>query len=275
MALASSALTALIPLSIILGSVLAGSGYKDTAQRIIDRYSLTGGGADAVNHIFGSAPASASVNVVGAVFLLISVLSFTRAVQRLFEQTWELEPLSVRNTANGLLWAVALTAYVAGTGWLDTAFGGRRLGLAATSLDALLTAVFLVWGGWMLTAKRVTWRGLLPFGVIGAILTAVYVAGATVYLPHMFSSFATRYGAVGAVFAMISALFGAMLVFVGSAALGREVYDELDRVRHGERPPDDEVRREWDNVLEQMRLKWRTAREQISHHRPPKEPKQP
>src|SRR5204862_5511783 len=47
-ALASSALTALIPLAIITSVVRGWLGGKDTAQRIIDRYGLTGGGAEAV-----------------------------------------------------------------------------------------------------------------------------------------------------------------------------------------------------------------------------------
>jgi membrane protein len=34
---------------------------------------------------------------------MVAVLSVTRGVQRLVEQTWELQPLSVRNTFNGLL----------------------------------------------------------------------------------------------------------------------------------------------------------------------------
>ena len=53
---------------------------------------------------------------MGFLFLLIAVLSFTRAVQRLFEQTWELSPLSVRNTFNGLLWIAGLAAYLSLSG---------------------------------------------------------------------------------------------------------------------------------------------------------------
>jgi hypothetical protein len=100
-------------------------------------------------------------------------------------------------------------------------------------------------GGSILSARRIDWRDLLPFGVIGSILTAVYSVGATVYVPHLFSSYATRYGVIGAVFAMISTLFCVFLVVVGSAALGREVGDELGRIRRGERPPDNELRSEW------------------------------
>jgi hypothetical protein len=42
---------------------------------------------------------------------------------------------------------------------------------------------------------------------------------------------------------MISALFCVMVVVVGSSAVGREVHDELDHIRRGEKPTDDEVRR--------------------------------
>ena len=61
-ALASSALTALIPLAIIVGAILPRIGGKDVADRIIDRYDLTGGGAEAVRDIF-SPPAGTSTSV--------------------------------------------------------------------------------------------------------------------------------------------------------------------------------------------------------------------
>jgi uncharacterized BrkB/YihY/UPF0761 family membrane protein len=263
-ALASSALTALIPLAVVTGAVLTRIGGEDTADRIIDRYELTGGGADAVRDVFAPAGGtSTSVGVVGTLLLLVAVLSFTRAVQRLFEQSWELDALSVRNTLNGLRWAVALVAYVVASGWIHAAVGRGRLELVASLLVLPLTAVFLVWSGWTLSARRIGWRDLVPFGVIGSILSAAYSIGATVYVPHLFNVYANRYGVIGAVFAMISTLFCAMLVIVASAALGREVGDELDRIRRGERPPDDDVRRQWDNVLAEARSRWRAARERI------------
>src|SRR3954467_15281784 len=104
-ALASGALTATIPLTIVASGVVSELGGKGTADRIIDRYGLTGGGAEAVKDIFSPPPdTTPSVGIVGFVLLLGAVLSFTRAVQRLFEQTWELEALSIRNTVNGLFW---------------------------------------------------------------------------------------------------------------------------------------------------------------------------
>ena len=92
-ALASSALTATIPLAIVTSAVSSQLGGKDTADRIIERYELTGGGAEAVRDIFAPpSGTSTSLGIIGFLFLMVAVLSFTRAVQRLFEQTWELEP---------------------------------------------------------------------------------------------------------------------------------------------------------------------------------------
>jgi membrane protein len=267
-ALASSALTALIPLALLASLIRTALGGKDTATRIIDRYDLTGGGAEAVKDIFAPpSGTSTSIGIVGLFFLLIAVLSFTRGMQRLFEQTWELKPLSVRNTVNGLKWIGGLVLYVGLAGVLHGVLGHTRLELTAHLLTLPLSLVFFVWSGYVLSAKRIPWRDLRAFAVVAAVLTAIYDVGATVYVPHLFSTYASRYGVIGAVFAMISTLFCIMVVVVGSAAAGREVHDELAKIRRGEQPPEDEIRREWDEVISEARSRWAVAREQFDERR--------
>jgi uncharacterized BrkB/YihY/UPF0761 family membrane protein len=267
-ALASSGLTALIPLALVTGAVLQRIGGEDLADRIIKRYDLSGGGAEAVKDIFSPAGGtSTSIGLIGVLLLMVAVLSFTRAMQRLFEQAWELKPLSVRNTLNGLKWAAALMLYVIGSGWIHSLIGRGELELVASLVVAPISAMFLVWSGWVLSAQRITMRDMLPFGLIGAVLLTAYSIGATVYVPHLFDSYATRYGVIGAVFAMISTLFCVMVVLVGSAAVGREVHDELGRIRRGERPADDDVRHEWDALVGEARSRWDVAREQIARRR--------
>jgi uncharacterized BrkB/YihY/UPF0761 family membrane protein len=267
-ALASGALTALIPLAIVASAFSSQLGGKGTADRIIDRYDLTGGGAEAVSDVFSPASGtSTSLGIIGFLFVMVAVLSFSRAVQRLVELTWELEPLSVRNTFNGLLWIGGLGLYAALTGVLQAALGHSRLDLTATLLAMPLSAVFLVWSGWVLSAKRIARQDLLPFGIVGSAMFAVYSVGATVYVPHLFDTYATRYGVIGAVFAIISALFCVMVVVVASAAAGREIDDELGRIRRGERPAEDEVQRQWDQVTAEARSRWDTRRAQIQERR--------
>src|SRR4051794_34926976 len=119
----------------------------------------------------------------------------------------------------------------------------------------------------MLSGKRIDWHDVLPFGVVASIVLAVFSVGATVYVPRLFDAYATRYGVIGAVFAMISTLFCVTLVLVGTAALGREVGDELARIRRGEKPPDDDVRRQWDNVIGEARSRWEGAHDWLDRRR--------
>ena len=267
-ALASSALTAIIPLAIITSALASELGGKGTADRLIERYDLTGGGAEAVRDIFSPPSGSeTSLGIIGFLFLVVALLSFSRAMQRLFEQTWELEPLSVRNTFNGLFWIAGLALYVALSGFLQALLGHTRLDLTATLLTLPLTAVFLGWSGWILSARRIARPDLRPFALLGAGLLALYSVGAAVYVPNLFSTYATRYGVIGAVFAMISALFCVMVVWVASAAAGREIHDELDRIRRGERPAEDEVRRQWHELTTEALSRWETLRAEIQERR--------
>ncbi|MEU6284790.1 YhjD/YihY/BrkB family envelope integrity protein [Streptomyces sp. NPDC047028] len=268
MALASSAFTALVPLALLVGAVLGGLVHVDAAERIIRRYDLSGAGADAVNLLFAPAEGgSPSIGVFGVLFLMISVLSFARAAQRLFEQTWELRPLSVRNSRNGLWWILTLAGYALVSGWISALLDGRAAGVPAAVCEAPVTAVFLICTGRLLSARRITWRALIPFGATGAVLLSAYSWGAALYLPRLFNSYADRYGVVGGVFAMLSALFSAMFVLVASAALGRETADELDRIRQHRQPSEHEVRQEWAAMVEQTRSRWQRARADVSRHR--------
>jgi membrane protein len=264
MALASSTLTALIPLAILAGALLPHVEAEGAADWIIGRYALTAGGAEAVRDALAPSTATnTDVGLIGAVLLVIAILSFARGVQRLFERTWELRPLSVRNTVNDLLWIAGLTAYLLISGVAHHDIGHSRVQIGANLLLAPVTAIFLAWSGRVLSARRIPFRSLVPFAIIASLALAVYFAGAAVYLPHLFSSYATRYGVIGAVFAMTSALFGFMVVLVACSALGREVLEELDRIRTGERPPDDEVRREWDALIRETGSRWQTLRDHI------------
>lgn len=267
-ALASSALTAMIPLLILIGAILPSVDASDAARRIIARYGLTDGGAQAVRDVLSPAGGgSPSISVVGAFVLLIAALSFSRGAQRLFEQTWELKPLSVRNTVNDLVWIVGLVVYV-GFSWGVHALVDRgRVQVVANVVVMPATALFLAWSGRALSARRIGWRRLVPFAVLTAVLLGAWLVVAAVYVPHLFSSYASRYGAIGAVLAMISTLFVTMLLIVTGAAVGREVSEELERIRTGQRPPEDEIRREWNALVEETHLRSQGLRDRIDRIR--------
>ena len=197
----------------------------------------------------------------------LAALSFTRALQRVFEQTWELPPLSVRNTFNGLRWTAGFAVYALVSAAVHGLLAQDGPDFVATLLLAPLSAVFLIWSGWTLSAHRIGRPELLAFGVLGAIALAIYALGASIYVPRQFSSYAEHYGVLGIVLATISTLFCVMFVIVAAATLGREVRDDLARIRSGNRPPDDEVRQEWDNVVAEARSRWQLARYKLERLR--------
>ena len=90
---------------------------EGVAQWLINRYALTGRDLQAVRDALAPSTATnTDIGLIGAVLLAIAILSFARAVQRLFERTWELQPLSVRNSFNDLLWLAGLIAYLGVSG---------------------------------------------------------------------------------------------------------------------------------------------------------------
>lgn len=252
MALASTALVATVPLTIVLGAALPNS--SDAADRLIARYGLRGEGAAAVRGAFQPASeVETSLGVIGLFLLLVSLLSFTRSFQRLFEQTWQLPPLSVRNTIGGAKWLGTFVLYLVVTGAVHSALDGGGEDILAVVLLMPLSAGFLLWTGHILSGFRIVLRELVPFALVAAVLIGIYELGAAIYTPYAFNSFAARYGVIGIVLAMISTLFGLMLTIVTSAAIGREIRTELDNIAAGVRPSEDEVRKQWDIVIEGFR----------------------
>ena len=267
-ALASSALTALIPIAILLGSLLNQGDAHRVADQIISRYGLTGAGADAVRQVLSpTGGATTEISLIGVFLLVVAVLSFSRGVQRMFEQAWDLKPLSVRNTINDVTWIVGLLVYFGFSWWVHSLLDHGRVQIVANATMVPASVVFFVWSGRILSARRLSWRQLLPFGILVSVLVAICLTCAAIYLPRLFSSYATRYGVIGAVLAMISALFILMVVIVTGAAVGREVSDELDRIKRGERPPDDEIRQEWNTLIAEARLRTQTLRDRIHRWR--------
>ena len=159
-ALASSALTAMIPLAIVVSAVASRLGGKDAADRIIDRYELTGGGAEAVKDVFAPpGGTSTSLGIIGFLFLLLAVLSFTRAhaaAVRADVGAQAAERPQHASTGSGGSPGWRCTSPLSGV--LHAVLGRHRLELTPALLLLPVSAVFLVWTGRVLSAKRLDRR---------------------------------------------------------------------------------------------------------------------
>src|SRR4051794_16640406 len=265
-ALASLTFSALIPLGIVVSGALSDHTIGD---HLVERYNLEGNGATAVSDLFDTGEDLASgFSVFSFFLLLVTILSFSRAIQRLFERTWELPPLSVRNTKNGLIWMCGIVVYAVITGIVRANYNSGVLEILTGAVLGVLTVVFVVWSGELLSNRRITRHELLPAAILVAAVGALMAIAGDIYVPRLFNSYADRYGAVGAVFALISWLFILMVGLVAAVAVGREVSSELDAIGRGEKPSNEQIEAEWAQVRAQAdearrRVSdWRAARKQ-------------
>jgi uncharacterized BrkB/YihY/UPF0761 family membrane protein len=249
-ALASLTFTAIIPLGIVMSGVLSD---HDVGSQLVDRYGLEGDGATAVHQLFDRSDDLASgFSLFSAFLLIVTILSFSRALQRLFERAWELQPLSLRNTKNGLVWVIGLIVYSTVTGLIRSAYDSGVMEIVTIAALVVLGLAFVIFTGISLTNRRVTRQQLMPIAVLVVALATIFAIGGDIYVPRLFNSYADRYGAVGAVFAMISWLFVLMIALVGAVAVGREVWAELEAIRRGDRPSHAQVEAEWAAVRERL-----------------------
>jgi membrane protein len=219
MALAGQAFAALLPLLIVIGSVSPTSG-DDLADALTSRFKLDQGAAKTLGDLVAQPP-DPGIGVLGAVLLVISALSFTRALQRLYVRAWRLGSLGLRGNVWGLEWLAAFGLYWALQPTIVHLFDGL-LGFVASL--ALSTALWIV-TPWLLVARRVPWRRLLPQALLTVVgLDALAIAGA-IYLPRAVESASREFGVLGVAFTLLSLLFAFSLVLVATAALGASLAD--------------------------------------------------
>lgn len=216
MALAGQAFAALLPLLIVVGAVSPG-GEQDFSDTLVDRFDLTGQ-TEATLEAYVNEPAAVqdSITMVGSVILVISALSFTRAMQRLYVRAWRLPKLGFAGNAWGLGWLFAFCAYWLLQPVLISVFDG----VVATGVSIALSAALWLFTPWILVGRRIPWHRLLPQALLTTVGVSAFAVTSVVYMPHAVTSAAREFGFIGVAFSLLSWLFVLMLVLVVAAALG-------------------------------------------------------
>jgi membrane protein len=218
-ALGSLAFTAMVPLLVISAAFLPGTDGLATA--LIDRFHLDGSSADLVRTVFAQPDdVRQSISWLSVVLLVVSSLSFTRALQRVYEQSWGLAARGLRGTRAGLIWLGGVVLW-------STVFAGARqwlvdLGGPVSALIVLLggNVALWLWSPWVLLAQRIDWRPLIPTALLTAAAMTAISVGSVVYMPQAIDSSASAYGPIGLAIALVSWLVGIGFALVACAAVG-------------------------------------------------------
>lgn len=218
-ALGSLAFTAIVPLLVIAAAFLPGT--DGLANELIRRFHLRGSTADVVRGVFAQPDAvRQSISWFGVLLLIAAALSFTRALQRVYERAWRLEARGLAGTRAGLIWIGGIVVWV-------TVFSTARhwlLDLAGPvgSLAILLAgdAVVWLWSPWILLSRRIAWRALVPTAWLTAVALTAISIGSVVYMPQAIGRSAAHYGPIGIAIALVSWLVGIGFALTACAAVG-------------------------------------------------------
>jgi membrane protein len=224
LALGSKLFTAVVPAAILFAGLL--TSPDAVPDRIVDGLGLTGAGAAGIRQLFHAPPSTSTtaVGVVGILVLVYSLLSFARALQRLYEDAWRLPPLRT-GVVWGSVWLVTFAVYFS----LATPFARllARHGFTVSAFLVSLAGGAVLWSVTpaILLGRRVPLRALRRGGFATAVLLTLFNVGSRIYVPHSMTANITRYGLVGVVLTLLTWLFAFCLVLVASAAAGAVLSD--------------------------------------------------
>jgi membrane protein len=232
--LAAQAFTSLIPFMVVAAAFAPGSA--DLADRIVERFDLSGASERSVNQLFASAGETESaVTWVSMVILVLSALSFTRALQRVFQRAYGRQPDAVSDAWRGLGWVLALVAWLV----VSSPLKGDLEGIGGIVFAVALSTVtgFVLWLGTpMLLLGERDWQRLAPGALVSGVLGALLGVASSIYIPIAMDWSAERYGLIGIAFALQSWLLVLSFVIVIGAVVGAVVMEHYGAPALRKRP---------------------------------------
>ena len=172
------------------------------------------------------ASGSAAFGIVGALIVLVSATSLSRALTRAFAAVWDL-PRPKSRLASAWRWlavllALCLTVLVAqGLNGFTAQLPPRKVWEWTLTLTCdLAIAVFVPW---VLLSGAVRPRHLVPGALLfGLVMLAVRPASG-VWLPRALEVSAERYGSIGVAFSYLAWLYVVSFCFLATAVLGQVI----------------------------------------------------
>jgi uncharacterized BrkB/YihY/UPF0761 family membrane protein len=222
MVIASQAFTALIPLLILSSALTPASDQDVVAEALVTRFGLSGDAAAAMDALFTPVEPG-SVGVVSVLLLLVSGVSLTRRMQRMYIAAWQLSlRTGVRATLNATLGLAVLIVEIGLLYGVRSLVRDSPLELLALSVSMLLGLVLWSSIPWLLLDRQISFRRLLPGGGLTALATSIYGLVSAVYMPRMMETYSERYGLFGVTIALVGWLLCVSFILVTATVIAAE-----------------------------------------------------
>jgi hypothetical protein len=218
LALASKLFIAILPMSILISALLSGQAFGD---ELVARFGLTGGGAEAARTLFATpAQVQAGIGLLGLVILVSSILSFARALERVYLDCWELPAITSGAVRARLLWLAGFVVTVSALSTANDAVEAAGASAAGWFIALAGGGAFFLWTPYVLLGRRIPARRLVGTAVVTGAALFVLAVGSDVVMPDLVTRNTARYGLIGFTFSLVSWLFSAAVLVVSAAILG-------------------------------------------------------
>jgi len=221
MTIAAQFFTSVFPLLILVVSWGVGPG-ADAVADAVDMPEPTRTILDQASQTSDSA----AFGLVGALIVIASATSLSRALTRALAAVWDLpRPKSALKSAwrwLAVVIALALAVVVVrALSSLAAEVPPRNVWELTTAL--LCDFAIAVFVPWVLLSGAVTPRHLVPGALLFAVTMLAIRPASSAWLPRALESSADRYGSIGVAFTYIGWLYAVSFGFLATAAVGRVI----------------------------------------------------
>jgi membrane protein len=144
-----------------------------------------------------------AVTWVGIVILVLSTLSFTRAMQRMSQRAYATKTGGVRDAWRGLAWLAGAAAWIAIASPLRDELKDVAGIVFAVAVSGVAGFALWLWTPAILLGT-IEWRRLVPGAIVSAVLGGLVSLASAIYAPILMTWSANRYGLIGIALSMQS-----------------------------------------------------------------------
>jgi membrane protein len=239
MTLAAQAFTSLFPLVIAVAALLPDSSGS-LADRFADAFGIPDSSRAVVEQALPAHPETrGAFGILGVLIVVVSATSFSRALARMYGKVWQVTP---PGWTGGWRWVAALFGVALSAVTLRVLHllsSGLYATVGQLALTLVMNSLLWTWAPWLLLARQISWRRLLPGGAIMGMCTVGTSIASGIYLPRALVSASRQFGALGIAFTYIGWLFVIAFLLVCSTVLGAVLARDESRLARmvvGQRP---------------------------------------
>ncbi len=240
-ALAAKLLVSLFPLLVVVVAISPVGARAAVFETMVSRFGLESGAIDLVRQAF-AAPAETrtATGLAGVAITVFYATSFTTALQRTYLRAWRRPPGGgLGNKRRGAAWVGGVVVMFLALSALHSVFHGPVGSWAVGGFGLALSIALWWWTARLLLRGEVTWRALLPTGIVTGVGGWIYTLAASVWFPPMLAKNFAQFGAFGLSLSFVTWFTGFAFLIVGAAVLGPALAEGDDRVAHWVNPTGD------------------------------------